>query len=66
VSDPGGKKGVEVDPVGAVLYSGNGEGTFVTAWKRRTEIGALKRAVSKSPLLRGLSAISKEAKDRFP
>jgi len=57
---------VEVDPVGAVLYSGNGEGTFVTAWKRRTEIGALKRAVSKSPLLRGLSAISKEAKDRFP
>jgi hypothetical protein len=43
-----------------------GKGTVITAWERRTEIGALERAVSKSPLLKGPSSISKEAKERFP
>lgn len=67
MSDSGGKKvgGVEVDPVEAVLYSGTGDRNHRYS-KTRTKMGALKRAVSKSLLLRGPSTISKEAKERFP
>jgi len=43
-----------------------GKGTAITVWEMRTDMGALKRAVSKSLLLRGPSTISKEAKERFP
>jgi hypothetical protein len=43
-----------------------GNGTVVTVWESRTVIGAFKRAVSWSPLLRGPSASTKEKKDRLP
>jgi len=43
-----------------------GHGTTIRAWERRNESVDINRAISHSPLLRGPSAFSKEANERFP
>ena len=50
----------------AAVEQGWGVGTAVTAWGRKIEVMAPRRAISYSSLLRRPCTVSEEAKERFP